>query len=355
MVGLSTADVLPRRRPAQQPPPGAPLRRAASRTIVGMAVPGIPAAPPPPQPAALPPMRGEHQTILGVAMPGIAPLGPSNEPPAPEPAPAPRRGRVAPAKAIPPIVAAPPPLVHDEPLPQAPAPRSKRGVPLGAVAGGAFVLAAGAGVLVYFFWKAGPPIVVKPQAGPQGNEQLLLLCETCPDGTVATVLDERATFQGKQALVDLKVPLRLGDNPMNIHVDRPSAMGRDETVKATVPVYYRVRADLSEIGAPNPAILVRVEAVPGTRVSVDGRELTLDAEGKASHAVDIRDETDGPSDDGKIVERSIPYEVTPPAPRGKPAIERGSVTARVGVVPLHIDSPSTLTVTDRSLHRAGRT
>lgn len=362
MVGLSAADVFPPAPQATQAPQAAPPppadRGAASRTIVGMAAPGIAPAPPA-QAAPLPPMRGEHPTMLGVAMPGIAPIGPGAEPPspAPDPAPPPRRARVAPAKAIPPIVAAPPPLVHDEPLPQPPALRPKRGLSLAVVAGGAFLLAATAGVLVYFFWKAGPPLVVKPQAGPLGNEQLLLRCETCPDGTVASVLEERATFQAKQALIDLKTPLRLGDNPMDIRLDRPNAMGRDETVKATVPVFYRVRADLSEIDAPVPVILVRVEAVAGTRVRVDGHELTLDAEGKGSHAIDIRADTDGASDEGKILERTIPYEVTPPKTRSsEPPTERGEVTARVGVVPLHIDAPSALSITDKNRFTvAGRT
>jgi hypothetical protein len=318
-------------------------------TMLGVAMPGIAptgaGAPPPEQP--VPPMRGEQRTMMGVAMPGIAPVGPGEELPA-APEPAARRGRVAPAAAIPPIVPAPPPLVHDEPLPQAPVKAEKRGLPLAVVAGGVAVLAAVAGLLVFLFWKPAPPLIVQPRLGPQGNEQLRLSCESCPDGTVASVLGEKGTFKDKEAFVDLKSPLKLGDNPVDIGLDRPNAMGRDETVKAVVPVSYRIRADLSEIAAAAPVIQVRVEAVSGAKVSVNGVEVTLDPQGKGSHAIDIRPDTEGPSDDGKIIEKTIPYEVTPPKPASgpAPAVEKGSVTARVGVVPLHIDSPSTLAITD---------
>ena len=372
MLGISTADLLPQQTvpmaaqaPPETPPAGA-AQPAGSRTMIGVAIPGVapilPPAPPASPEGAVPPMRGEHRTMLGVAMPGIAPsqnagAGPAGYAPHAPAGHAPH----APA-AIPQIVPAPAPL-FDEPLPPAPVIAKRGGLPLGLVAGVVGLLVAGAGIAVYFFWKGGAPLVVKARLGPQGNEQLQLICPTCPDGTTASLSGASVSFKDKEAALELSTPLKLGENPLEIRIDRP-AMGRDETVKASILVPYRVKVDLSSAGATpadsgpkgeppagapapgaaasNDPIVVRVETLPGTAVKVDGRDVALDGEGHGTQSIDVRAETEGPSDEGKVIDKSIPYEVTP---KGAPT-ERGTLTARVGVVPLHIDAPTKHLVTD---------
>ncbi len=322
--------------------------------MIGVAMPGIapvaPSAAPPPNAAA---GRGELRTMLGVAMPGIAPThdrAPANHA-------QPQHAPLAPA-AIPPIVPAPPPLVQ-EPLPAPPVVVTKKGgLPLGIVAGVVGLLVAAAGVGVYFFWKAGPPLVVKPRLGPQGDEQLVLTCPTCPDGTTAGLLGAKGTFANKEAAIELPSPLKLGDNPLEIVLDRPG-MGRDEVVKAQVSIPYRLKFDLSGLtGTPtaNP-IVVQVETLPGSTVKLDGHEVTLDAQGRGSQPVDVHADTEGPSDEGKIIDKSIPYEITRASDNtGRAPTERGTLATRVPVVPLHIDAPTAHMVTDAAqLTVAGRT
>ena len=40
-------------------------------------------------------------------------------------------------------------------------------------------------------------------------------------------------------------------------------MGRDEVIALSVPVAYRVRADVSGMNAPHPSLFIHVEALAG--------------------------------------------------------------------------------------------
>jgi hypothetical protein len=353
---------------------GAPsqARPGLQRTMIGVAIPGIAPrasetpAPPPSQaisPAAVS-LRSGAATMLGVAMPGIAPTAPGQAPP-----PAPYAAQVPPAPPGPPqgpppvlpqqppprainprlqhtaigqqIVPAPAPFVDDEPVPSAPQRRAKRGVPVGIVAGivgGLLLLGGGA---IAFFYRGAPPIVAQPRLDAQGNEILHLRCENCPNGTVASLAGAKSTFQSSETDVPLTKPLDVGDNKLTVQVARPG-VGRDEAVSLVVPVAFRIRADLADIEKKPPVITVRVAAVPGTDVKVDGKPLALDGTGKGSYAVDVSADTEGATDDQRVIDRKIPYAVT--LAGGKP--ESGVVSARIGVVPLRIDAPSPHAVID---------
>jgi hypothetical protein len=307
--------------------------------MMGVAVPGIAPV------AASAPPRGLAGTMLGVAVPGIAPVHASHAPgPASSGAP-----RAPPRQAVE-IAPRPAPLVDDEPD-LGPAPqRVKRGVPLGAVAGVVGVLVAAAGVAAFFLLRS-TPLVAQPGLDAQGHERLHLRCETCPDGTVAELAGARATFQNKETDLTLANSLKVGNNPLTIHLDRPN-LGRDESVHVVVPVAFRIRADLADLAAAHPAITVRVEAVAGTDVRVDGKPVALDASGEGAYATDFGSETDGVSDELRLIDRVIPYAVTP-----KSGVEeKGKLTVRVGIAPLRLDGPGSRAVVDgATFHLAGRT
>jgi zinc-ribbon domain len=351
MLGMSASDFLP---PGLAAPPSSPAAarfdgqpRQENRTMLGVAMPGI--APTHGGQAAPAPQPRDNQTMLGVAMPGIAPTHESGRPPEN----APRAAvpvRPKPLAALPPIVPAPAPLAL-EAMPRAPVIVANKGFPLAAVAGGIGTLVLVAGVAVFFLWKGGTTLLVSPRLGPTGREQLHLVCEACKDGTSASLEGAKATFTNKQADLDLKTPLKVGDNPFTIEINR-AGTGRDEAIKAIVPVAYRVRADLADIASDPPVITVRVEALPGTDVRVDGKPVALDVHGAGAFAIDISSETDGPSDEGKVIEKTIPYEVVPK--NGKS--EKGTVAARVGVIPLRVDAPGSHAVTESArFWVAGRT
>ncbi len=327
MLGMpATGLVAP--APAPSAPGGLP---SVQKTMLGVAIPGIaPTRDPAPAPAPAPPPDGKG-TLLGIAAPGIAPLR-AGRAPAPEPAPPP------------PIVPAPPPLVV-EPLPEAPPAKPKKGVPAVVVVGIVFVLVGlvGAGAAL-FVLRAGAPLTAQPQLDETGKESLRIRCESCPDGTVISLGASSAKIEGAATVLPLPAPLSIGDNDLEMTIDRPAA-GRDETVKVHVPVAYRVKADLSTLSAQPPSVTVRVEALPGAEVTVDGKPVALDPAGKAAQAIDVAAETSGPSDEARTIDKKIPFTIKP---KGATAAETGQLVVRAGIAPLHLDAPGVELFTDRA-------
>jgi hypothetical protein len=123
-------------------------------------------------------------------------------------------------------------------------------------------------------------------------------------------------------------------------------------VHVVVPVMFRVRTDLAEITSARPAITVRVEAVAGTVVQIDGKPVTLDGNGEGDYPVSISSETEGPADELRMIDRVIPYVIT----SGTGEAQTGKLTVRVGIAPLHVDAPGLHAVVDIPAFRlAGRT
>ncbi len=347
-------------QPPAQPQPQQPAapQPGLMKTMLGVAMPGIApqlaSAPQQPQQPQQPPGPQGSRTMLGVAVPGIAPTHSS--------APAPAQPRVGqtmlgvaaprmPDEPLPAIVPAPAPLNFSEAAPAPPVITRKRGAPIAVVAGIIAALVLVGGVLLAVLWHGSSPLVASPQVGPQGNEQLHLTCESCADGTAVTLGASKATFKNHQADLDLPSPLVVGENPLQLAVNRPG-VGRDETVKLSVPVSYRIRGDVSAVNADPPAIKVNVEAEPGMSVTLDGKPVKLDASGKATVSYDVTADVTGLSDVSRTIERTLPYVVTPK--KGKE--QKGEVTVKVSVVPLHLDAPAEGMVTDAaSVWVAGRT
>jgi len=347
-----------------KPAPGGPSPLAMQKTMMGMpeTLGPEPVRPPPaaaPAPAAAAPAAvfaspaPMNRTMLGVAMPGIAPTQPPSEDAPPPP---PSFQAPVEAASLPPrrpqamtlplqVQYVPPP----EPLREhaAPAPprivRKKGGVPLSVVAliTGGVVLAGGLALAI--LWRGAPPITGQPRATADGRDVLHLVCETksCKDGTVVALGGMKTTFMAGEADLQLAAPLHVGDNVLELMVDRPG-MGRDETVKLVVPVAYRVSADVTTMNAPHPTVTIRVEARPGTEATVDGKPLPLDASGVGAYAIDERSATEGAADESRIVSVEVPYTV---ATQGH-APEKGTVSARVAVAPLRVDSPGARAIVD---------
>jgi RNase P/RNase MRP subunit p29 len=237
------------------------------------------------------------------------------------------------------------------PLPELKAPPPpvvvrKGGVPLTLVA----LIAAGVllvgGVTIALLWKSAPPMSAQARSAADGTDLLHLTCDPkgCPDGTTAALGASKATFAGGQADLPVATPLHLGDNDLALQVERPG-IGRDETMKFVVAVAYRVRADVSTMSGPKPAITVRVEARPGTDVKVDGKPVALDANGAGAYAVDESAAALGPADESRVVSLDLPYAITPPAASKVPP-ENGTVSARVAISPLRVDAPGPVAVVE---------
>jgi hypothetical protein len=320
--------------------------------MLGVAMPGIAPvqAAAPAGPAANAPIA--KGTMLGVAMPGIAPVRASDPsaaaapPPqaaapmpqfsqAPVPSLAGQARRAAPLGGTVALVAAPAPL-EDVAAPSAPKIVQQKGVSLVMVASilGGVLLAAG--VAVALLYHGAPPISAAARAAPDGKDVLHLTCDqkSCQDGTTATLGAAKTTFASGEADLTLAEPLKIGDNELVLQIVR-AGIGRNETLKLVVPVLFRVHADVSTMSAVHPSITIRAEATPGSDVKIDGKPVTLDANGVGSYAVDETAATEGAADESRAISADVPYVVTP---KGG-AAQTGKVSARLSVAPLRVDAP----------------
>lgn len=335
--------------------PGPPVRAEASpRSLSATAVgPGSPSA-----------GEGSSRTMIGVAMPGIAPLHPGE---APEPSfgeglqpdpqnyrpagelgatvgPEPAAWRPGPARAAPAV-----PLGVKRPrerdgagqrLPPAAAAQPRAPTRVIAVVGAALGLALVA-VLVAFFWKSTPPITARARVDAEGREVVEVRCPGCPDGTTISVAGGTARIEKEVAEVPVATPLSVGENLLKVAVDRPGG-GRDETVSAQINIAYRIRPDLLTLQGERPAIQILMEAVTGTTIALDGKPIPLNS-GRATETIDVTEACTGLSDEPGTLSRQIPYTVTLP---GSPAPEQGVIQVSVGILPLRIDAPGPHAVID---------
>ncbi len=363
MMGVTPGELEAVARPPEAPPseaqpprthPSRDTRLGAQRTMMGVVAP--PAQPPAQVPGNAPPnaamqdprAQGASRTMLGVAMPGIAPTAAGQSRSAERPYKPPQYAIAAP---LPQVVPPPSPLVDDDEPVQIPMWRPKAGVPIVAVVGLVMVLLLIGGVIIGVgLFRKTTLTAAQPRLDERGGEVLVVTCASCPDGTILSIGQSKATVSAHEATVPLSTPLAIGDNQLAVRVER--AGSSPEEVRITVPIAYRIRADLSTLAAKPPVVTVRVEATLGTSIVVDGKVLTMDASGKGSYPVDVSEDTVGAADEPKVLDRKIPFTITPKGAR----TENGVVFARAPVVPLHVDAPlATTVVTDAAFVVAGST
>lgn len=320
--------------PATEPAPAGPRFGA---TMLGMPVAaaqqvlGAPAQASGPASGA-PPARvvSAQKTMLGVARPGIAPLNPGQVRPASVPAPS-----WSPPQASFPSTA-PAPSQRSPSLPAGRKPRRISAVTAVVLVAVAMLVAAAASV--YFIGKGRGSVTAKAGLDDNGKELLELTCPECVDGTRAWTDAAQATFRGGKAQLQLTVPLRVGENPIVVGIERPSR--RREEIALSVPVEYRVRGSMDELGQAVPKLSVIASALPGVSLIVDGKPVKADPNGAARFDFDVENELSGAEATVKILERRVPYSVT--LPGGSP--KTGEVQVRVGITPLVLDAPGTLIV-----------
>jgi hypothetical protein len=214
----------------------------------------------------------------------------------------------------------------------------------------ALVLLAG-GLWVFLSLRAQGAIEAKLGLAPDGHERLELVCTSCKDGERVRVGQVSTTFRGGLAQLQMPNPLKVGDNRFELSLTAPGST-RENRVAVTVPLEYRVRGDVSSLSRAVPALSVRVEAVPGSSVLVEGRPLPLAANGQAQHDIDVSRELLGLDPSVRKLERRIPYVITPP---GR-AAQTGEVSIQLGITPLTVEAPGTsIVIESATFVLAGRT
>jgi hypothetical protein len=289
----------------------------------------------PSQPGVNEPPGGFKKTVMGVARPGIAPVRPGIEKPRSDPppaaAPAPSPFQYAPAPVNVPLPQAP--LGEDE-LRVVPGSGRSRRIPFGAAiaisAAAALLTAAGVALLLY---RSRGTLEAKVALDRDGREQLELVCEGCADGATVRLGSASARFQAKKAALRLDRALAIGDNQLTLALERQP--GKSEEVELTVPVEFRVRGDTEGLSQNPPKVSVRVEALAGSGVVVDGKPLTLDSAGKGRVDLDVQKDLTGDDPQVKTLERKVLYSITPPG--GAP--QAGEVSIQLGITPLTLQAP----------------
>jgi hypothetical protein len=198
----------------------------------------------------------------------------------------------------------------------------------------AAVLLLAGGLWVFFSLRGRGAIEAKAGLTPDGNERLELSCPNCKDGERVQIGKASATF--RSGLAELPVPseLKVGDNRFELVLTAPGST-RENRVAITVPLEYRVRGDVSTLTRAVPALSVKIEAVPGSSVLVEGQPVLLPASGQALHTIDVSRELTGQEPSVRKLERRIPYVITPP---GRPAAS-GEVDIQLGIAPLSVEAP----------------
>ncbi len=308
--------------------------------MLGMAPPQIP-GPAEPAPAGAARVPSAQKTVLGVARPGIAPLNPGQAKPAAAPAPAPAfSGYPAPPPA--------PPAAKPAAAAPARVPSSRiSGTAALAIVGSAMLLAMAA--IAFIMLRGRGTVTARASLDPRGVEQLELSCSECPDGTKTWIDAAPVAFQAGKATLRLQTPLRVGENPLVLVLERP---GRSrEEIALSIPIEYRVRGSTEELSQDPPKVSVLVSALAGAKLEIDGKPVTPDATGQLRLDYDVSADVTGPEASVKSLERVVPYKATT-----SDGTHSGSVEIRIGITPLVVDAPgASIVVGSSNIVLAGRT
>lgn len=337
MMGMPSPVVSEARARAEPSPPAAsgPGGKAAAlgQTMVGMGAPVLmvpsagKATPSAQEPAGQEAHTGGQNrkfqgTLLGIARPGIAP-SPGNAP--------------APPSASPPLPQNTPPTTveprifseHvDKPFPTT-RPLWKNftmiavGMAAAAAIGGTFALLSPKPVTV---------VVEEFAIDEQGNDQLKLKCEECPEGSELLLGEAKAPVSNKQAVITPQKALSLGRNELEFVLQINGEL-RD-VKKVILPIAFRVLTKWTGLHENPPYAEISVAAPSGSKVTIGGKVAPVEAE-KAVRRVDFAQETSGES--AKVTPVDSVYDVIVTV-EGKARETKAEL--KNGITPLTLTSPA---------------
>jgi hypothetical protein len=205
---------------------------------------------------------------------------------------------------------------------------------------GAFLVAAGIAAVAFWMMSRGPEIAVRV-VSEGGADFLQVDVPGSKSGTKVRFSGAEQPLEAGRARFVLKSDaLAVGENQLAIDVVAPD--GDVESARVSLQVAYRVRADLGPLASNPPAIDIVVDAKPGSRVTLDGQPLALDAAGHGVRRTVV------PSQASTSYTLLTRYRI-----EGEGNID-GEVRVSLPVTALQIDRPSPDSVTDQdSIEIAG--
>jgi hypothetical protein len=205
-------------------------------------------------------------------------------------------------------------------------------------------------VVAFFMLRGHGSVTARATLDGKGNELLELSCSECPDGTRTWIDSAPVAFHGGKAVLSLQTPLKVGENPIVLVLERP---GRSrEEIALSLPIEFRVRSSTDELAQEIPKVSVLASVLAGTKLEVDGKPVAPDPSGVVRFDYEVTGELTGPEASVKTLERVVPYK----AVSASGATQSGQVEIRIGITPLIVDAPgSSIIVGDKDIVIAGRT
>lgn len=222
-----------------------------------------------------------------------------------------------------------------------PSPRKRARAPMIALLSVGLLMMLGV-VVALAYWRFGDreiPVRASIVQVEHGQELLEIEIPGAPAGSRVRFAGTEQSLDGARARFPLsRESLVVGDNALSIDVIAPS--GAVETHRVTLTLELRVRANLETLAAPEPAITIVVEALPGSTAMIEGQPVTLDERGQGTRAFPLSEMATTPEG----VQHVVRWIVQPPS--GVAA--EGTLTTRVPMTSLQIDRPGTELTTDRA-------
>jgi hypothetical protein len=207
-----------------------------------------------------------------------------------------------------------------------------------------------AATVAFLMLRGHGSVTARASLDAQGGELLELSCTECPDGTRTWVDASPVAFQGGKATLKLQSPLKVGENPIVLVLERP---GRSrEEIALSLPIEFRVRSTTDELGQEVPKVSVLASAQAGTKLEVDGKPVPADPAGAVRFDYEVASDVTGPEASVKTLERIVPYKAT----LASGTTQNGQVEIRIGITPLIVDAPgASIIVESGEIVLAGRT
>lgn len=230
-------------------------------------------------------------------------------------------------------------ITQDEEEAYRPAVRPAGGGKAAAIAAVVGLIAIAVAGGVFWFGKTRQPAIKATVITVEDSDALRFEVPGAPPGTKLRFGGQEKVLQAGRAEFRLADDaLRVGDNVAPVDVVRPDGTVKSAKIPLRVP--YLIRVDTSPLHADEPAVDVIVNALPGSRVSLDGQPLELDQQGRGVRRYPI-DAASAPA--SGTIEQVVRYRVHPPS--GADAVDELHTT--ISVSTMQIDRPGLEAVTDK--------
>jgi len=195
----------------------------------------------------------------------------------------------------------------------------------------------GAGAALFLLGEAKRPAITASVVTVGSSDALRFEVPGAPPGSKLRFGGQERILQAGRAEFRLADDaLRVGENVAPVDVVHPDGTVGSAKIPLWVP--YLIRVDTSPLHTDEPAVDVIVNALPGSKVSLDGEPLELDEQGRGVRRYPI-DAAKAPASGN--IEQVVRYRIQPPS--GKDAVDE--LHTSITVSTMQIDRPGLEAVT----------